>query len=183
LTPALMAAHAARLEDAEIDLIRRAGVGIALCLASDLARGDGLPPLEALAATGVRLSLGSDGAFLGPAQDLWSEIKLLALHGRIASTRPVFREPDVLAAATRGGAAVLGLEAEIGTLEAGKWADLCCLDLGAPATQPMLEPLSQLLLAGGRDLVSDVWVAGRQLLSEGQFTRLNWPELAARLNA
>jgi len=49
--------------------------------------------------------------------------------------------------------------------------------------QPVLEPLSQVLLAGGRDLVSDVWVAGRQLLSEGQFTRLDWPELAARLKA
>jgi 5-methylthioadenosine/S-adenosylhomocysteine deaminase len=184
LTPALVAAHAVRLEDAEIDLLRRAGVGIVLCLASDLALGNGLAPLEALAdsrAAGVRVSLGSDGAFLGPAQDLWSEIKLLALHGRIASTRPVLREIEVLEAATRGGATVLGLNAEIGTLETGKWADLCCLDLGAPAMQPALEPLPQVLLAGGRDLVSDVWVAGRQLLSDGQFTRLDWPELEARL--
>jgi 5-methylthioadenosine/S-adenosylhomocysteine deaminase len=78
---------------------------------------------------------------------------------------------------------VLGLDAEIGTLEAGKWADLCCLDLGGPAMQPTLDPLSQIPLAGGRDLVSDVWVAGRQLLSEGQFTRLDWPQLAARLKA
>jgi 5-methylthioadenosine/S-adenosylhomocysteine deaminase len=186
VTPALIAVHAVSLEDGELELIRRAGAGIALCLAADLARGDGLPPIEALAAAcaaGVRLGLGSDGESLGSAQDLWSDIKLLVLHGRIASEHPLLHPREVLETATRGAAAVLGLDAEIGTLEAGKWADLCCLDLAGPAMQPALEPLSQVLLAGGRDLVSDVWVAGRQLLSEGEFTRLNWPELAARLKA
>jgi 5-methylthioadenosine/S-adenosylhomocysteine deaminase len=182
LTPALVAVHAVNLEAAELELIRRAGAGIALCLAADLARGESLPPIEALAAArsaDVRLSLGSGGAGL----DLWNDLKLLALHGRIAAEQPVLRAREVLETAARGGAAVLGLDTEIGSLEDGKWADLCCLDLGGPAMQPALEPLSQVLLAGGRDLVSDVWVAGRQLLSEGQFTRLDWPELAARLKA
>lgn len=186
VTPALLAVHGVTLSDAELELIRHAGAGIALCLAAGLARGDGLPPIEALAAAraaGVRLCLGSDGESLGAAQDLWSEVKLLALHGRIASEQPLLRAREVLETATRGGAAALGLDAEIGTLEAGKWADLCCLDLGGPALQPVLEPLRQVLLAGGRDLVSDVWVSGRQLLSGGQFTRLDWPELAARLKA
>jgi 5-methylthioadenosine/S-adenosylhomocysteine deaminase len=181
-TPALVAVHAATLETAELELIRRDGAGVALCLATDLARGEGLAPIEALAAArsaGVRLCLGTAGG----AQDLWNDIKLLAMHGRIAAERPVLKAGEVLETATRGGAAALGLDNDIGTLEAGKWADLCCLDLGGPATQPALAPLSQVLLAGGRDLVSDVWVAGRQLLSEGQFTRLDWPELAPRLNA
>jgi 5-methylthioadenosine/S-adenosylhomocysteine deaminase len=183
LTPALIAVHAVSLEEPELELIRRAGAGIALCLAADLARGEGLPPIEALAAAGVRLCLGSGGEPFSAAQDLWSDVKLLALHAHIASEHPLLRAHQVLETATRGAAAVLGLDAEIGTLEAGKWADLCCLDLGGPAMQPALEPLSQILLAGGRDLVSDVWVAGRQLLSEGQFTRLDWPPLAARLKA
>jgi len=182
VTPALVAVHAVSLEEAELELIRRAGAGIVLCLAADLARCEGLPPIEALAAAriaGMRLCLGSAGAAL----DLWNDIKLLALHGRIAAGQPLLHAREVLETAARGGAAVLGLDTEIGTLEAGKWADLCCLDLGVPAMQPALEPLAQVLLAGGRDLVSDVWVAGRQLLSEGQFTRLDWPELAARLKA
>jgi 5-methylthioadenosine/S-adenosylhomocysteine deaminase len=186
LTPALIAVHAVSLEEPELELIRRAGAGIALCLSADLARGEGLPPIEALAAAraaGVRLCLGSGREPFSAAQDLWSDIKLLGLHGGIASENPVLHAHEVLETATRGGAAVLGLDAEIGTLEAGKWADLCCLDLGGPAMQPTLDPLSQILLAGGRDLVSDVWVAGRQLLSEGQFTRLDWPQLAARLKA
>jgi 5-methylthioadenosine/S-adenosylhomocysteine deaminase len=182
VTPALVAVHAVSIEEAEVELIRRAGAGIALCLAADLARGEGLPPIEALAAArtaGVRLGLGSADAV----PDLWNDVKLLALHGAIAAGHPLLRAREVLETAARGGAALLGLDTEIGSLEAGKWADLCCLDLGGPATQPALEPLSQVLLAGGRDLVSDVWVAGRQLLSEGQFTRLDWPGLAARLKA
>jgi 5-methylthioadenosine/S-adenosylhomocysteine deaminase len=88
---------------------------------------------------------------------------------------------DALHAATRGGAAVLGLESEVGTLEAGKWADLCCVDLSRPGTQPLRDPVAQLVFGGGRDIVSDVWVAGRQLLSGGELTRLDWVGVAARL--
>jgi len=175
LTPALTAAYALALGAQDLDLARRAGIGITLCLASGLLRGAGLPPISALSS--LRLGLGTDGATAGASQDLWTEIKLLALHA------PATTPAGVLAAATRGGAGVLGLEAEIGTLEAGKWADICCLDLGGPATLPLSDPLRQVVFSGGRDLVSDVWVAGRQLLCEGQYTRLDWPDLAARLRA
>jgi 5-methylthioadenosine/S-adenosylhomocysteine deaminase len=62
----------------------------------------------------------------------------------------------------------------------GKWADLCCIDLSGPGTQPATNPVERLVFGGGRDLISDVWVAGRQLVSGGELTRLNWPEVAAR---
>lgn len=175
LTPALSAAHAQALGPRDLDRAQHAGIGVALCLASGLRRGAGLPPLSALPP--LRLGLGSDGETTGAGQDLWTEIKLFALHA------PAATPAGVLAAATRGGAGILGLEAEIGTLEAGKWADLCCVDLGGPATLPLADPLRQLVFSGARDLVSDVWVAGRQLLCEGQYTRLDWPDLAARLRA
>ncbi len=79
-----------------------------------------------------------------------------------------------------GGAAVLGLESEVGSLESGKWADLCCVDLSGPGTQPIGDPLAQLVFGGARDIVSDVWVAGRQLLSGGELTRLDWSDVAGR---
>jgi 5-methylthioadenosine/S-adenosylhomocysteine deaminase len=175
LTPALTAAQLQALAAQDLDLARRAGIGVTLCLASGLVRGVGLPPISALPP--LRLGLGSDGDTTGAGQDLWTEIKLLALHA------PAIAPGAVLAAATRGGAGALGLEAEIGTLEPGKWADLCCVDLGGPATQPLGDPLRQLVFSGARDLVSDVWVAGRQLLCEGRYTRLEWPALAERLRA
>jgi len=74
----------------------------------------------------------------------------------------------------------LGLENEVGSLETGKWADLCCVDLSGPGTQPIGDPLTQLVFGGARDIVTDVWVAGRQLLSGGELTRLDWPDVARR---
>jgi 5-methylthioadenosine/S-adenosylhomocysteine deaminase len=172
LTPALTATHALALGPEDLELAQRTGIGVTLCLSSGLLRGAGLPPFAALRS--LRMSLGSDAAGPGAGQDLWTEIKLYALHSGAGPQA-------ALAAATRGGAGILGLDAEIGSLERGKWADVCCVDLGGPATQPLVDPLRQLVYSGGRDLVSDVWVAGRQLLSEGQFTRLDWPDVAQRL--
>jgi 5-methylthioadenosine/S-adenosylhomocysteine deaminase len=179
LTPALTVAHAARLNAAELDVARRADIGVVRCFASSLLRGNGGPPIGALGAG--RMGLGSDEAACGTAQDLWSEVKLLALHSAADGGDTSTQAQSALATATRGGAAVLGLDADIGTLEAGKWADLCCLDLSGPATDPSGDPVRQAVFCGGRDLVSDVWIAGRHLLSEGRFTRLDWPGLAARL--
>ncbi|MGB6171980.1 MAG: hypothetical protein WBG12_08465, partial [Xanthobacteraceae bacterium] len=61
--------------------------------------------------------------------------------------------------------------------------DACCVVLGGPATQPLRDPVAQVVLCGGRDIVRDVWVAGRQLLCDGEFTRLDWPKVAARADA
>jgi 5-methylthioadenosine/S-adenosylhomocysteine deaminase len=177
LGPASTVSHLTSLDDADLDLVVRSGAAVTLCLASGLMRGHGVPPLAALQLPPLRLSLGTDAEHCGPGQDLWSEIRLLALHA------PGMNPGSVLAAATRGGAAALGLDGETGTLEPGKWADVCCVDLSGPATQPMDDPLRRLAFAGGRDLVSDVWVGGRQLLAEGRFTRLDWPRLASSLAA
>jgi 5-methylthioadenosine/S-adenosylhomocysteine deaminase len=174
LTPAFGASHLAGLGTDEIELARQAGIGVVMCLASELVRGNGLPAFGALSP--LRTALGTDAETCGPAHDLWTEIRLFALHASGAANPAA-----ALAAATRGGAAVLGLDAEVGTLEPGKWADVCCVDLAAPSAHAAGDPLRRLVLAGGRDWVSDVWVAGRHLLSEGQFTRLDWPALAARL--
>jgi 5-methylthioadenosine/S-adenosylhomocysteine deaminase len=181
LTPALNAIHMVHVEAADMELAQRSGISVTLCPESNLKLGNGWPPIAAWLATGVRLGVGSDGAASNNDQDVWSEMKLLALLSRTAADAvPALSPWDALATATRGGAAALGLDAEIGTLESGKWADLCCVDLSGPATQPIYDPVTQLVFSGGRDLVSDVWVAGRQLLDRGNFTRLDWPRIAAR---
>ena len=181
LTPALNAVHMTHSTAADIELAQRTGIAVSLGLQACLGREQTLPPVAALRAAGIRLGLGT-GDSPCRNQDLWAELKLSALM-----SRPHAGESggawDALAMATRGGAAVLGLESEIGTLEAGKWADACCVDLSRPATQPLNDPVSQLVFCGGRDLVRDVWVAGRHLLSEGEFMRLDWSRAAAHADA
>jgi 5-methylthioadenosine/S-adenosylhomocysteine deaminase len=180
LTPALNAVHMALATAEDIDLAQRTGVSISLCPQSSLGNGSGLPPLAAFCAAGIRLGVGS-GNTAHQSQDLWGEMKLLALMScAAAGPRAAW---DALAMATRGSAAALGLEAGVGTLEPGKWADLCCVDLGGPATSPPCDPVTQLVFCGGRDMVSDVWVAGRPLLVDREMTRLDWPQVAERVNA
>ncbi len=171
LTPACNALHMSQAAPSDIELARRTGVSITVCPLADVAAGQPLPPLAAFAAAAIRTGLGS-GAALDYRGDLWGDLRLIGLMSGKAW--------DALFMATRGGASIVGLDAEIGSLEPGKWADLCCTDLRAPATHPVRDSVTQLVLGGARDLVSDVWVAGRQLVSNGELTRLDWPALAAR---
>ena len=170
LTPALNAAHMVHLDSADMNLAQRTGISVTVCPQGDMKLGAVLPPIAALSAAGIRLGIGSAGAAaLG--HDIWGNMKIVAL---LSSAW------DALRAATLGGAEVLGLENEVGSLETGKWADLCCVDLSGPGTQPIGDPLTQLVFGGARDIVTDVWVAGRQLLSGGELTRLDWPDVARR---
>jgi 5-methylthioadenosine/S-adenosylhomocysteine deaminase len=181
LTPGLNAVHMALATAEDIDLAQRTGISISLCPQSNLGSGSGLPPLAAFSAAGIRLGVGSgNNGAVHQSQDLWGEMKLLALMS-CAAAGPLAAW-DALAMATRGSATVLGLDTDVGTLEPGKWADLCCVDLGGPATSPLGDPVNQLVFCGGRDMVSDVWVAGRQLLVDGEMTRLDWSQVSERVN-
>jgi 5-methylthioadenosine/S-adenosylhomocysteine deaminase len=182
LTPALNAVHMSHATAADSELAQRTGIAISLCISSSIQDERRLPPFDTFADSGIRMALGSGGARRN--QDVWGEMKLLAL---MMSGRHRFGEPDhsgwdALAVGTRGGASVLGLDG-VGTLESGKWADLCCVDMSGPATQPLSDPVAQLVMCGGPGMVSDVWVAGRQLVLDGDLTRLDWPRVAARAAA
>jgi 5-methylthioadenosine/S-adenosylhomocysteine deaminase len=186
----LTAAHMVHVTAADIALAQRSGIAVTFCLESNLRLGVGPPPVASWAATGLRLSLGSGVDTYGTGTDLWSELRLLALLSRTAQSDTAAASTwDALVAATRGGAAALGLDAEIGTLETGKSADLCCVDLRGPAMiRASLggaphDPATPLVFHGSRDMVSDVWVSGRHLLDNGAFTRLDLSELAARVAA
>lgn len=181
LTPALNAAHMSQATEQDIDLAQRTGISISLCPQSDLGQFGSLPPLAAMSGAAIRLSVAGGGGAPNYNQDMWQDLQLLAAMARAGGAPHAAAQ--ALAMATRGGAAALGMEAELGTLESGKWADICCADLGGPPTHPVIDPVTQLVFGGGRDIVSDVWVAGRQLLSEGSFTRLDWPAVAARADA
>jgi 5-methylthioadenosine/S-adenosylhomocysteine deaminase len=87
---------------------------------------------------------------------------------------------DWLRAATLSGARALGLAEVTGSLVAGKWADICCIDFSRAHTQPVYDPLAQILFAASRDQVSDVWVAGRRLVHDGQLTHLDLEDVLKR---
>jgi 5-methylthioadenosine/S-adenosylhomocysteine deaminase len=90
--------------------------------------------------------------------------------------------PIALRMATMGGAIALGLAENIGSIESGKWADLTCVDLQHVRTQPLYDPLSQLVYASSSQQVSDVWIAGRHVVEGGKLTLIDLDEILNRSN-
>jgi 5-methylthioadenosine/S-adenosylhomocysteine deaminase len=165
----LIAVHAVHLEDAEIGLLADRGASIAHCPASNLKLGSGIAPVARAAAAGVNLALGTDGAASNNRVDMLSELRLAALLAKgAAGDASVLPAPDVLDAATLGGARALGLQRRIGSIEPGKEADLVAFDLAQPETQPLYDVISHLVYSAGREQVSEVWVGGRRVVEARQ---------------
>jgi 5-methylthioadenosine/S-adenosylhomocysteine deaminase len=82
--------------------------------------------------------------------------------------------------ATLNGARALGLGNETGSLVSGKWADVTAVNLDNLETRPLYDPVSQLVYTCGREQVTDVWVAGQQLLKNRRLTTLDDHDILAR---
>ena len=80
---------------------------------------------------------------------------------------------------TINGAKALGIDDRAGSIEAGKQADLCALNMRSPETQPLHHVISQLVYAASTRQVSDVWIAGKRLLNGGELTTMDIDELMA----
>jgi 5-methylthioadenosine/S-adenosylhomocysteine deaminase len=174
ITPRLAAVHMTQLNQAEIERIAEAGVSVLHCPESNLKLASGFCPVARLDAAGVNVALGTDGAASNNDLDLFGEIRTAALVGKgVAGDATALPAQRVLRMATLNGALAIGLADEIGTLEPGKWADITVVDLAAPESQPIYNPVSQLVYATGRHQVSDVWVAGRRLLHNRTLTTLD----------
>jgi 5-methylthioadenosine/S-adenosylhomocysteine deaminase len=182
LTPLLIAAHLTELAEEELELASERGISIAHCVQAHLGLRMGLCPVAELLANGMNVAIGSGPPAVGSSLDLFAQLRMAALlaNGLAGPATAQLSAHDWLKMATLNGARALGLEHEIGSLQAGKWADLCCVDLRRVHSQPLYDPATQLLLASSRDQVSDVWVAGRALLSQGRLTGLDDADLQAR---
>jgi 5-methylthioadenosine/S-adenosylhomocysteine deaminase len=168
LGPGLIAVHAVHLDDPEIALLAKHGASVAHCPTSNLKLASGFAPAAKLAAAGVNLCFGTDGAASNNRLDMFGEMRLGALLAKaVAHDAQALPAQAALRAATLGGARALGLEERIGSVEPGKCADLAAVRLDGPELSPLYDPVSQLVYAAGREHVSDVWIAGKRLLREG----------------
>jgi 5-methylthioadenosine/S-adenosylhomocysteine deaminase len=123
---------------------------------------------------GVNVALGTDGAASNNDLDLLAEAQTAALLAKgVSGDAQAVDAFQVLEMMTINGARALGIEESVGSIEPGKKADLCALDLSAPETQPLYHVVSQIVYAASRRQVSDVWVAGKRLLESGQLTTID----------
>jgi len=174
LSPRLIAVHMTQLNQDEIRQIADAGVNVAHCPESNLKLASGFCPVAQLDAAGVNVALGTDGAASNNDLNMFGEMRSAALLGKaLANDTTVLPAHRVLRMATLNGARALGLEKNIGSLELGKWADITAVELGTLEAEPVYNPVSQLVYATDRHQVSDVWIAGRQLLTDRVLTTLD----------
>ena len=174
LNASLLAVHAVHVTPGEIERLAAAGAGIAHCPTSNLKLACGIAPAKAFMDAGVAVGLGTDGAASNNLLDMLAETRMAALLARVSADGgvPIGAE-EALRMATLDAARVLRRDHEIGSIEAGKWADLACIDLLRCNSQPVYDPVSQLVYATRADQVSDVWVGGRHLLDQGELTTIN----------
>jgi 5-methylthioadenosine/S-adenosylhomocysteine deaminase len=189
LDEGLLAVHLTEATDDEATLIAQRGARMALCSGS-IGIIDGIvPPAQAFRAAGGLVALGSDQASGNNCNNIFNEMKLTALFNKIK-----FRDPTVMPAwevlrlATVEGAQAIGLGKKngIGSLEAGKQADLILVDLSALNLSPVLDTpvrniLPNLVYAASGHEVKTVMVAGRVLVRDGQV--LTADEAAVRAEA
>jgi 5-methylthioadenosine/S-adenosylhomocysteine deaminase len=168
LTGRTIAAHCVWLDDADMQIFKARGTGVAHCPSSNMMLASGVAPVPKMLAAGLNVGLGTDGpAGSNNDFDLMEEMDLAAKLQKVTTADPqALSAAQALEMATIGGARVLGLEKEIGSLEPGKRADLVTMRLDVPNAVPLYNVVSQIVYALKGAGVRDSMVNGRLLLRD-----------------
>nr|VFK77779.1 MAG: Cytosine/adenosine deaminase [Candidatus Kentron sp. SD] len=184
LSPRLQAVHMTHVEETDLALFSKSGAHVVHCPESNLKLASGFCPVERLADAGITVALGTDGCASNDDLDMLGEMRAATLLAKgIANSASSLPAARVLEMATLHGARALGLGDTIGSLMPGKAADIVAIDLRAIETQPVYNPISQLVYAASRRQVTDVWVAGRQVLKDRILTSLDEEALIHKAQA
>ncbi|MEU6027863.1 amidohydrolase [Streptomyces tauricus] len=173
LGPDLLLAHTVDLTGAEIAALARTGTSVAHCPVSNLKLGCGIAPVPRMLSAGVTVGLGTDGAVSSNSLDVLRSLGLAALVHKADGDPTAVGAEQAVRMATIEGARALGLDDHLGSLEAGKRADLIVLDLGGPHLAPRHDPWSTLAYAARAEDVRDTLVDGRVLMRGRTLTTLD----------
>ena len=182
-SPHLCAAHCVWADDRDQQILADHDVKVMHCPGSNLKLGSGVAPVPEMRARGVTVSLGADGAACNNRLDMFEEMRLAAVLQAMRKHPGVLPARDVLWMATRAGARTLGLEDEIGSLEAGKRADVIVVDRDRPYLAPGPDPYSTLVYAARGSDVRATIVDGEVLVNDFAPVRVDPAELAVEARA
>lgn len=184
LNSKMMAVHMVHLSEDEIAMLARQGVHLVHNPNSNLKLASGVAPITALEAAGVNTILGTDGAASNNRQDMFGEIRAAALLAKgTTQNSTTVSARTALEMATIRAAKAMGREADLGSLEVGKLADVVAVSLDALECRPVYHADAQLVYVAGREHVSDVWVGGRRVLKGRELTTLDQGALLDRVDA
>ena len=170
-----VAAHCVWLDEADMAIVRDRSVGVAHCPSSNMKLASGIAPIARMLALGIHVGLGPDGpAGSNNDFDLMEEMNLAADLQKVSTSDPrSIPAEQALAMATIDGARVIGRERDLGSLEAGKLADMVMIRLDRPHAVPLYNVYSQLVYALKGSDVRDVMVNGRIIVSDSRSLTLD----------
>ncbi|MFH1216001.1 MAG: amidohydrolase [Pseudomonadota bacterium] len=179
----VIADHCVWLTGDEITLLSERKVKVAHCPESNMKLASGVAPIPELLAAGVTVGLGTDGSASNNDVDLFAEMDMAAKLHKVNRLDPtVMNAGETLHMATMGGARVLGAENDIGSLEAGKKADIIVVDLNKPHLTPLYHLTSHLVYAvKGSDVIHSM-INGRFVMRDRKLTGLDEGEIMAMVN-
>ncbi len=167
LGPDLLAIHCVVTDDTDLELFVRHGVNVSYNPVSNMYLGSGIAPIMKMAAAGVTLCMGTDGAGSNNSQDMIESLKIGALLQKVAAKNAaVVDAQTVLDWATREAARMMRLERDIGSLEVGKKADLFVLSLNSAKIVPAHDPVATLVYSAGEENVTATIANGQILMKD-----------------
>jgi 5-methylthioadenosine/S-adenosylhomocysteine deaminase len=174
LTPNLVAVHMTALQEMEMERLAETGVSIVHCPESNQKLASGFCRVDELLQRHINVCLGTDGAASNNDLDMLGEMRSAALLAKaVSGNASSCNAQQSIRMATINGAKALGLGDDIGSLEVGKKADMIAIDFSHLNTQPVYDPVAQLVYAANSYQVSDVWVDGICKLSNYQFSDID----------
>src|SRR5882672_4014906 len=176
-------AHCVHLDTEEMETLARTKTNVAHCPSSNLKLGSGLARVAEMLARRIPVSLGADGAACNNRLDMFTEMRTAALLQKLAHGPEALPAGRALRMATIDGARALRLEKEVGSLEAGKHADVIVVDLARPHSIPVREDLvSTLVYSAGSSDVRTTMIDGRVVMRDGELLTLNEADVIADAN-
>lgn len=176
-------AHCVKVSERDIELIKKSDSRIAHCPKSNAKFGHGIAPFEKFLDANIKTGFGSDSMASNNTCDILEEARFATLFARNLPDRKRFLQAaEIIETATLGGAKALGLENEIGSLEAGKQADLAVVSLENIAQMPVHNVYSALLFASNARDVRLTIVAGEDVFRNGESCKIDEHEIKAKMN-
>jgi 5-methylthioadenosine/S-adenosylhomocysteine deaminase len=175
----VVAAHCVWEDDNDLEILKKHGTGVAHCPSSNTKLASGVARVTDMLKMGVIVGLGTDGfAGSNDSADLIGEMNLAAKLQKVTRKDPqALTAEQVMEMATMGGARVLGLDREIGSIEEGKRADVIAISLAHPNAVPIYNLYSQIAYAAKAADVEDVFINGRQIVSSRRVLTLKQDEI------
>jgi cytosine/adenosine deaminase-related metal-dependent hydrolase len=184
LSRRLLAAHCIFVSDSDIALLKARDVGIAHNMVSNIKSAKGVAPAWKMFNEGVRVGLGTDGPMSGNTLDIIGQLGYVTKVQKLANhDRNAMPAIDAVEMATMGGARALHMEDRIGSLEAGKLADLIVLDHNSTVMTPFYDVYSTLVYAASARDVRTVIIQGRLIMEDRRIKTVNVAEVRAHMRA